>query len=303
MSEPLRESFVDLGGRRTRLLSAGEGPRTLLLLHTGAPGRSPIAASADLFAGVVARLDLTGLRVLAPDLPGAGGTDLLDLADLTTPGVVAFAEQLLAAVAADGPVEELHVLAQGEASLPALALARDGAGGVPVASLFLVAPNAAAPIGDSIQNVSLLDPPQPRFTARSQRWALERLAYVPDRVGAEVLAKLVDNAQGAPHARAVQLLADPTSDAALLGAQIDAQDAFYAYCRDESYTLPITVVWGAADPTATVARGTVFASILAGGPAHLDFQLVNQCGHLAQYDRPEQLAAAVRSALTRAAAV
>ncbi|MCW2986784.1 MAG: hypothetical protein JWR63_4354 [Conexibacter sp.] len=300
MSEPLRESFLDLDGRRTRLLSAGAGPRTLLLLHTGAPGRSPIAASADLFAGLVARLDLTGLRVLAPDLPGAGGTDLLDLADLTTPGVVAFAEQLLAA---DGPVQELHVVAQGEASLPALALARDGAGDVPVAGLFLVAPNAAAPIGDSIQNVSLLHPPQPRFTARSQRWALERLAYVPDRVGAEVLATLVDNAQGAPHARATRLVADPINNAALLGAQIDAQDAFYAFCRDSGHVQPVVVFWGAADPTATIARGTVLAAILGGGPSHLDFQLVNQCGHLAQYDRPEQLAAAVRSALTRATAV
>jgi pimeloyl-ACP methyl ester carboxylesterase len=293
----LHETTVELDGRRTRLLRAGDGPRTLLLLHTGAPGRSPIAASADLFATLAGRLDLDGCTLLAPDLPGAGGTALHDLADLTTPGVVAFAERLLADHAPDG--EELHVVAQGEASLPALALARDGAGGRAVDSLFLVAPNAAAPIGDSIQNVSLLAPPVPRWSRRSQRWALERLAYVPDRVPAALLGKVVDNAGGEPHRRAAELLSEPTNDAALLGAQIDAQDAFYAYCRDESYKMPITVVWGAADPTASVARGAVLASILAGGPAHLDFQLVNQCGHLAQYDRPGQLAAAVRSALAR----
>jgi pimeloyl-ACP methyl ester carboxylesterase len=296
----LQEITVEVGGRRARLLCAGDGPRTLLLLHTGAPGRSPIAASADLFTDMVARLAVDGMRVLAPDLPGAGGTELGDLADLTAPGVVAFLEQLLAEHAAGA--QDLHVLAQGEASLPALALARDGAGELPVAGVFLVAPNAAAPIGDSIQNVSLLHPPQPPYSRRSQRWALDRLAYVPDRVGPDVLRRLVANAAGAPHRRAVELLRDPTNDAALLGAQIDAQDAFYAYCRDVGYGQPVTVFWGAADPTATVARGTVLASILGGGPAHLDFQLVNQCGHLAQYDRPAQLAAAVRSALARVTA-
>jgi pimeloyl-ACP methyl ester carboxylesterase len=154
-------------------------------------------------------------------------------------------------------------------------------------------------MGDSIQNVSLLNPPLPRYARRSQKWALERLAYVPDRIDAGVLDTLVRNAAGAPHGRAVELLDDPVHDAALLGAQIDAQDGFYAYCRDSGYRQPITVFWGAADPTATIVRGTVLASILGGGPSHLDFQLVNQCGHLAQYDRPEQLAAAVRSAVTR----
>jgi pimeloyl-ACP methyl ester carboxylesterase len=293
----LHETTVELDGRRTRLLRAGDGPRTLLLLHTGAPGRSPIAASADLFTDLAGRIDLAGWTVLAPDLPGAGGTALHDLADLTTPGVVAFAERLLAEHGPGG--DALHVLAQGEASLPALALARDGAGGRTVDGLVLVAPNAAAPIGDSIQNVSLIAPPVPRWSRRSQRWALERLAYVPDRVPAAILDKVVDNAAGEPHRRAVELLSDPADDAALLGAQIDAQDKFYAYARDESYSLPITVVWGAADPTATVVRGTTLAAILAGGPAHLDFQLVNQCGHLAQYDRPGQLADAVRSALAR----
>jgi len=297
----LRETTLDVDGRATRLLAGGTGPRALLVLHTGAPGRSPIAPSADLLADHVARLGLdpAGWTVLAPDLPGAGGTALDDLADLTTPGVVAFADRVLAHAAPHAT--ELHLLAQGESSLAALALTRVGArdGALPVASLFLIAPNAAAPIGDSIQNVSLLNPPVPRYGRRSQRWAVDRLAYVPDRVPAAILDRLVADAHGAPHAAAVALLADPTNDAALLGAQIDAQDAFYAYCRETGYQVPIGIFWGAADPTATVVRGTVLASVLSGGPAHLDFQLVNRCAHLAQFDRADQLAAAVRSALDR----
>ncbi|HEY4094788.1 MAG TPA: alpha/beta fold hydrolase [Baekduia sp.] len=299
MSDPVTETTVELQGRTVRHLSAGHGPRLLLALHTGAPGRSPFAGSSDLFADLIGRLDLDGLRVLAPDLPGAGGTDLTGPADLTTAGIVAFAQALIAAEQQD--ITELHVLGHGDASLAALQLTREGAGDHAVASCFLIAPNAAAPIGDSIQNVSLLHPPPPRWSRRSQRWAVDRLTYVPDRFPAALLDRLVANAERAPHAAATALLADPVKAAALLGAQIDAQDAFYAHCRDVGYAQPVTVFWGAGDPTATVTRGTVLASILAGGPAELDFQLVNQCGHFAQFDRPAQLAGVLQTALHRAA--
>jgi pimeloyl-ACP methyl ester carboxylesterase len=224
--------------------------------------------------------------VAAPDLPGAGSTEARGLDDLTAEGTVAHVEPLLG--------DDVHVVAHGESSLAALRLAREGK----VRSVFLIAPNAAAPIGDSVQSVSLLHPPEPRFTRRSQRWALERLAYVPDRAEA-VLDTLLENASGAAHKGAVELLADPVNAAKLLAAQIEEQDAFYAHCRDVRHRIPIGIFWGAADPTATVARGTVLASILGGGPAHLHFQLVNRCAHLAQYDQPERLAATVQAFLER----
>ncbi|MDO8212057.1 alpha/beta fold hydrolase [Conexibacter sp. CPCC 206217] len=297
MSDLVNESTLLVDGREVRYLHRGEGPELLLLLHTGAPGQSPFAGSCDLFADLVRQLRPGERRIVAPDLPGCGATALHGVADLTTDGIVHFVKQFVASLRG---VEKIHVVGHGDASLAALALIRDGIGGTEVSSGFLIAPNAAAPIGDSIQNVSLLNPPQPRWTLRSQRWAIRRLTYVPDRFPRPLLERLVDNADGAPHRRAVELLADPVNASAMLAAQIAAQDEFYAYCRDERYRQPLTIFWGAADPTATVARGAVLAQILAGGPAGLDFQLVNQCGHFAQFDREFQLARLLEATLDRA---
>ncbi len=297
MSDPLTTTTIDVLGRPVRLLEQGSGGRVVLLAHTGAPGASPFAGSADLFAGLMRALRLPGTRLVAPDLPGAGGTALRGLEDLTPAGVTRFLTEVVGAL---GPIDELHVVGHGNAALSALELARDGAGDVDVASCVLVAPNAAAPIGDSIQNVSLLNPPVPLWSLRSQRWAVRRLAYVPDRVPEALLETMVANAAGEPARAAAALLADPVNASALVWASIEAQDAFYAACRETPYTVPISIFWGAQDPTATVARGTVLAEILGGGPAPLDFHLVNQCGHLAQFDREFQLARVVSTAVARA---
>lgn len=61
------ERFVSAGGRRTRLLAAGAGP-PLVLLHGW-----PMTARA--FRHVMAPLAAAGWGVLAPDLPGLGGSD------------------------------------------------------------------------------------------------------------------------------------------------------------------------------------------------------------------------------------
>jgi len=297
MSELLREQRAQLGERSVRCLRGGEGRRLLLLLHTGIPGRSAFAGSADLFADLAARLDLDGFRVLAPDLPGAGGTDLRGLEDLTPDGIVAFLHELLRE---EDDFDSIDVLAHGESSLAALKLTREGFRETPVRSCFLLAPNAAAPVGDSLQNLALLVPPLPRWSRRSQRWAVERLAYFPDRVPAELVDRFVANAEGEPHGNAAELLRDQANGATLLSSNIQAQDELFAYCRDVSYQVPVTIFWGAEDPTASVPRGIVLASVLAGGPAPLDFQLLNRCSHFAQFDRAPEVGRMLRAALLRA---
>lgn len=298
MSDQVREGTDDLAGRHVRLLSRGTGSRVLLMLHTGAPAASPFCGSSDLFTDLMEGLELAGVRTVAPDLPGAGGTDVLGLQDLLVDGIAAFIADVIAAL---GPIDELHLLAHGQVSLAALKVAREGASGTSVSSCFLIAPNSAAPIGDSVQNVSLLNPPAPAWSRRSQNWALRRLAYLPDRVPASLLERMVENAESEPHRKAVELLSGAVNASTLYRSQLQAQNAFYAYCRDEHYSLPLHVFWGAQDPTATVARGTVLTEILSGGPAPLQFDLVNQCGHLAQFDRPYQLARALETFVARSA--
>jgi pimeloyl-ACP methyl ester carboxylesterase len=293
MSEPIRDEIVEIQQRRVRLLSRGSGDRVVLLLHTGASGSSPFCGSSDLFADLMGALELDGFRLVAPDLPGAGGTELRGVEDLLVDGLASFIEGVVGSLF---PVQRLHLVAHGQISLAALRVARE----TPVASCFLIAPNSAAPIGDSIQNVALLDPPAPLWTLRSQRWAVRRLAYVPDRVPSGLIDRMVENAAGEPHRTAAELMRAPATKSALFGSQLRAHDQFYAYCRDTHYSLPLNIFWGAQDPTASVERGAVLTEILSGGPSPLQLDLVNQCGHFAQFDRQYQLARALEMFVRRA---
>lgn len=297
MSDHVIPGSVTVGARTARLLSRGTGARVLLMLHTGASGSSPFCGSSDLFTNLMGAIELDRFRVVAPDLPGAGGTAVIGIEDLLVDGIAAFIVGLTEVL---GPIDELHLLAHGQVSLAALKVARDGAGETPVSSCFLVGPNSAAPIGDSVQNVSLLNPPAPPWSRRSQQWALRRLTYAPDRVPAAILDRMVSNAKGEPHLQAAELLSGEVNASALYRSQLRAQSEFYAYCRDEQYAIPVNVFWGAQDPTATVARGNVLTDILSGGSAPLQLDLVNQCGHFAQYDRPYQLARTVETFIGRA---
>ncbi|XPP26127.1 MAG: alpha/beta fold hydrolase [Leucobacter sp.] len=284
------------GTRQVRLHSRGSGPRVVLFLHPGAPGRPPFAGSSDLFASTLAGVDLEGYRLLAPDLPGAGGTDLFGLDELRVDGTIAFVGQLLEAV---GPVDELHVIAQGAPGLAALKMAREGVAGIAVTSLMLIGANTAAPTGDSIQNVSLLNPPRPWWDHRFHNWAVRRLAYVPALVPEAIIDTMVGNASGAPHRAAEAATADPLAISTLVGDELREQDHLYAYCRNEGYTVPISLVWGAGDPTVSVARGSVLAEILSSGTGHLDFNLINQAAHLVQFDRAFQFERAVEQLVRR----
>jgi pimeloyl-ACP methyl ester carboxylesterase len=67
-----RSRFIDVGGIRTHYLTAGDGPRTVVLLHSGEFG-----ASAELcWEYNIARL-AEHFRVVAPDWLGFGQTDKL----------------------------------------------------------------------------------------------------------------------------------------------------------------------------------------------------------------------------------
>jgi pimeloyl-ACP methyl ester carboxylesterase len=287
------------GTRQVRLHSRGSGSRVVLFLHPGAPGRPPFAGSSDLFASTLAGVALDGYRLLAPDLPGAGGTGLLSADELRVDGTIAFVARLLEEL---GPVTELHVVAQGAPGLAALKMAREGVAGIAVTSLMLIGANTAAPTGDSIQNVSLLNPPRPFWDHRFHNWAVRRLAYVPALVPDEIVDAMVGNASGAPHRAAEAAMADPIAVSALVGDELREQDRLYAYCRNEGYTVPISLVWGAGDPTVSVARGSVLAEILSSGTGHLDFNLINQAAHLVQFDRAFQFERAVEQLVRRTSA-
>ena len=87
---------VDVDGARVRVLEAGEGP-LLLFLHGW--GLSPRA-----YAEGVLRLTAAGVRVLAPCLPGFGGSDGPGLASVDLPAYADRVARLLDVLGVDEPV-------------------------------------------------------------------------------------------------------------------------------------------------------------------------------------------------------
>jgi 2-hydroxy-6-oxonona-2,4-dienedioate hydrolase len=83
----VEERFLEANGLRTRVLHAGEGKTVLVLLH-GAE------ADADMWAPYMEGL-ARGRRVLAPDLPGHGGSASPDDMDCSPPGVALWLAGLL----------------------------------------------------------------------------------------------------------------------------------------------------------------------------------------------------------------
>lgn len=299
MPDEIRELRLRVGDRDVRALETGTGSRLVLVLHGGTPGLSSFAASADTLRGLLERLDLDGHRVVAPDLPGAGGTPARSVEDLTVGGTIAFARELIAALAPN----ELHLVGHGDASLATLALARDEQLGVAVSSCALLAPVAAAPTSDGLDNIALLHPPAPRWSRRSQRWALDRLCFSAERGERELLDACVEHARGAAHRGAVARLEQDGAKSEITASVYGAMDAFYAYCREVRYAVPLTLVWGADDPTAEIQHAAVLNDIVGEGPAPVGFHLIDRCGHFPHVDQPDRVARTVGSAIRRAVRV
>jgi pimeloyl-ACP methyl ester carboxylesterase len=87
---------VPVGGRPVSYLDVGDGPVVLFLHGWG--------LSYDSYRPALARLAGLGLRVLAPALPGFGGTADLPDSSFSFEGYAAWAADFLEAVAIDSPV-------------------------------------------------------------------------------------------------------------------------------------------------------------------------------------------------------
>jgi pimeloyl-ACP methyl ester carboxylesterase len=279
------ERSIPVEGRPVRVLERGEGPDAVVLLHGGQAGRTPYVGCADLWRPLIDALGEVP-RTVAIDLPGCGGSGLGDPRGL----LVAATAQRVGATLRELGLERVVVVGHGEASLVALLLAREAPEGVEVGGAMVISGLGAAPTGDALSNLTLLHPPPPRWSEGSQRWALGRICARIDHVTPELVQTLAGHAAGPPHAEAVAAQADPAlaldREADLLGARA----ALFAHARDVGYAVPLSLVWGARDPIAPLPLGHGLFEILATSPAHLNFNVVNETGHLAFREDPRAVA-------------
>ncbi len=273
-------STIEVDGCTVAYSDTGEGS-VVVLLHGGAPGPRPYAASRHVWTPL-SELLATHHRVLAIDRPGFGDSPAGDLEDLT----YAAAERAVVRVLQELDVSECHVVGHGEGGLLALQIARSM--DVSVLSCTVLAGNEAAPTGDSPHPLRLSSPPVPTISRRAQAWVVERLSYTPHHIDDDFLDSLAAHASSAS-AEHVAGLAE-RGERRLRSDLLATKDRLFGYARDVGYAVPITLVWASDDPLSPIERGVALMDLLATTSAPLDLQVVNRAGHFVFRERPHDVA-------------
>lgn len=239
----LQARAVDVDGRRAALAVADGGGPTVLFLHGwGLSHRS--------YATPIRALAAAGYRVLAPDLPGFGGTADLPARGVTFAGFAAFVEGLLAEVEGEGSV---HVVGHSFGGGVATQLAHD----YPhrVRSVVLVDAVSGATWTRSGANARLL------ATRPLWDWALHLLLELPMGGAPAAVPGILGEVAG-------NLLRHPTN-LGLVAHLIRRSDLRAELVELHRRGTPVTVLWGAGDRvvpqaayedlcTALEAEGEVF---------------------------------------------
>jgi pyruvate dehydrogenase E2 component (dihydrolipoamide acetyltransferase) len=254
------EQWIDLGGNRVYVLSAGPvGAPPVLLLHG-------IGGSAATWQGVLEPLAIDH-HVVAVDFPAHGRSDVPER-DLTVAGLAATIVELLAALGLDRATLVGHSLG-GAVALQAALVSPDR-----VARLVLV---DSAALGEdvSVELVRLLDAPP---GADASRALLE--LFFEDR-------RLVLDAGVAEHHAA---LSRPGAHAAIGALRRDAfgDDGTQVPLDDRLAELrqPVLVIWGDRDRVFPVAHAERARAALPGA----ELRLVAGAGHVPQVEDPAAFA-------------
>jgi len=264
----LTRSTADIGGRRLSLLRGGTGREPVLFLHGGLPGVTPYCSGAHVWSRYLP-LAAAERAVVAPDLPGFG-----DSAAGGEPyRVDAMAALGLKLVDTLG-LGPCHVVGHDQGGLLAIAMAL--AAPTRIRSISIVASPSAAPTGDSIENVTLANPPPAPWSRRTQAWALERMSHDAGHVDAALLDRCEACAKLPAHTDAVARAGETAK--AFGASSAKAKGEFYTLCRDGAFPVPVQIVWGASDPMTTVEHGRVLYNTIAQRQTATQFHLINRAG-------------------------
>lgn len=267
------ETKAEIGGVATRVLnSAPRDGAPLVFLHGGRPGISPYAAGMHLWGSTLDELTNTR-QVVMIDMLASGGTG----AGNAPLRVDAIAAHVVATLENRGQ-GRVHLIGHELGGLVALFVAMDRPD--LLASVGVIASEPAAPVGDTIQNLSLLSPPAPRLGAASQFWAFDRLSYSHHHIDDALIKASVENAGDVEK---IETLAGQ------LPVSIrEAKLRIFKVAREEGVKVPIQLIWGRSDPSVTIEQGLVLYGVLCGKQRVVHFNVVNRAGNFPFREQPEE---------------
>jgi pimeloyl-ACP methyl ester carboxylesterase len=271
-SLPVTERRLELAGVDTAVLEGGEGPPVVLLHEPGSFAAHWLRVLPQLAAGH---------RVIAPDLPGHGASEVTE-GELDAARILAWAGALIDRTCEEAPALVGHL---GSGSIAA----RLAVGGQDLRSLVLVDSFGLGPFRPSPRFALALFRYVARPTARSYDGLMERCTVDYEGVRASV------GERWEPYARyALERARTPAAKAALRvimrGLAVPAIPAEELARLD----VPTTLIWGRHDPVNRV-RVAEAASERYGWPLHV----IEGAGDDPPLEQPEEFLRLLRTAIER----
>ena len=278
----LVEDIIDIQGIPTRLLRGGSSQaQTVLFLHGGTPGVTPYCSGTHIWGDATLSAFAGERQVVVPDLPGSGATPVLGDKTMTLDAIAGHVSALLDTLKLDG----VHLVGHDIGGLMALVLAMEKP--ARLASVSIVGSGLSAPLGDGLDDIVFLNPPEPRWSRLSQGWALDRISHSQAGLDDGLLDACVASAAGAPHRAALATMAGDGHARIFAPSVTRAKFRLWEIARGQGLQVPVQLVWGNEDPTTSRERGTVLFDTLAKKQTATHFHIVNRAGNLVFRDQPE----------------
>lgn len=259
-----RQDFVDAGGVRTRILSAGHPDKPLLLFLHGTGGHAEaytrnLAAHADAF------------HVVAADMIGHGWTDKPAI-DYEIP---AYARHVLDLISAFGR-DRAYISGESLGGWVGAYLAIHHPERVERLVLNTAGGWTAHPeVMQKIKTLSTAAAENPSYELMRAR--LEFLMFDKTKVHDDLI-----NARRAIYAQPGYK--DVTARILCLQEMEIRRRNMFTKEQYASIRTPTLVLWTSHDPTASVAEGEEMASMIPGS----EFALMQDCGHWPQFEEPDE---------------
>jgi 2-hydroxy-6-oxonona-2,4-dienedioate hydrolase len=275
----LQEQMISIGGQNARVLRGGTaGAPAALFLHGGVPGITPFCCGSHIWGDGLNHF-VNDLDVLAPDLPGSGGTAQGD-APLTIDALGRFAAALLEA----NSIEAADVIGHDVGGLVGIWMALHEP--VRVRSLSIVASPMSAPTGDAVDDLLLKSPPLPLWSRESQAWAIERLSCSHMHIDDRLLDACVAASTGEAHRKAAESMAAHFAKS-FAPSMNRTKALLWEVCRNAGVPVPTQVVWSNNDPAASREAGFVLFDIISGRQKATQMHLINRAGSFPFREQPD----------------